>query len=130
VEDMNHYEFSATKTQINQWDKIASSLIEYLSDAHMPGTVAARLYGRSYEDDLPTVLFYVDTDAETKLDKTLIPTLISPWHHWIIMPNKQVELGTRKTVLGRSSTVRIYILVLPSEDRRNLVREHLEDTAS
>ena len=103
VEDMNHYEFSATKTQIDQWDKISSSLIEYLSNAHTPGTVAARLYGRSYEDALPTVLFYVDGDTETKLDKTLIPTLISPWHHWIIMPNKQVECAYSKDYIGSSN---------------------------
>lgn len=102
MEDRNHYEFSATQNQIDQWNKIASSLVEYLSNSHSPGTVSARLYGRSYEDALPTVLFYVDADAETKLDKMLIPTLISPWHNWIIMPKKQVECAYSKDYVGSS----------------------------
>jgi hypothetical protein len=99
---MNHYEFSATRNQIDQWDKIASTLIEYLSNARLSGTVAARLYGRSYQDALPTVLFYVDSGTETELDKTVIPSLISPWYNWIITPKRPVDCTYSKDYIGSS----------------------------
>ena len=103
----NTYEFVGTRRQAEDWDAQAEFIIQYCIARDVLASIGARVYGRSQDTSVMTVLLKVDEIDISRVSMSELQDAIGEWGKVILCVGRPWYSGFSAQHLGARYTVKI-----------------------